>query len=63
MFKPAAIGFAVAFIGVIALVYLILQVILGNAIVDNSTITYGVIALIAIFGGGVVVALKEMGRT
>lgn len=57
--KPA-LGFLFAFLGLIFLSYIGLQVFLGDLAADTTTFALGGLATAALIGGGAVVAMNEM---
>jgi len=60
MYTKPAIGFALAFIGLIAVAYIALQILHGEMAFDAMTIGLLVAAGAAILAGGAVVAMEEL---
>ena len=60
MYTKPALGFLFAFLGLIALAYIGLQILLDGLAADTLTMTLAGIALACMIGGGIVVASEEM---
>ena len=63
MYLKPALGFLFAFIGLIALAFMGLEFMLGDLVVDNTTIALIGLATVALIGGGATVAVAETKKT